>query len=188
MAGSAGALPIILAQLNQITSPNEGALFVAYHRLNFPEFRLERFAPQCTSRIQSAATGDAVEANVVYYPKDADDLTISGGRLQTSMSAARNHPNLDRLLGSLAAEYGSRVTAVLLSGMARDGLAGLEAVRKAGGRIVIQSPDSSPFPQLPQAAIDAGLGDSVLDLPEIHALVAEALAAQAESFSSPGNP
>lgn len=175
MAGSAGALPIILAQLNKITSPNRGVLFVAYHRVNFPEFLLERFAPLCTSLIQSAVTGDEVVANVVYYPKDAQDLTISGGRLKTSLSAARNHPNLDLLLESLAAEYGPRVTAILLSGMARDGLAGLEAVRKAGGRIVVQSPASSPFPQLPEAAIAAGLGDSILNLPELHALVAEML-------------
>ena len=175
MAGSAGALPIILAQLNQIKSPNEGVLFVAYHRVHFPEFRLERFAPLCTSRIQSATTGDTVEANVVYYPRDAQDLTISAGRLKTSLSAARNHPNLDRLFASLAEEYGPRLTAILLSGMARDGLAGLEAVRKAGGRIVVQSPSSSPFPQLPEAAIAAGLGDSILNLPELHVLVAKLL-------------
>lgn len=175
MAGSAGALPIILAQLDKIRSPSEGVLFVAYHRTNFPEFRLERFAPMCTSRIRSATTGDQVEANVIYYPKEAQDLTISGGRLETSLSAARNHPNLDRLLGSLATEYGPRVTAILLSGMARDGLAGLDAVRKAGGRVVIQDPGSAPFPQLPEAAIAAGLGDATLDLPEIHALVSERL-------------
>lgn len=179
MAGSAGALPIILAQLNRITAPHEGALFVAYHRVRFPEFRLERFAPLCTSRIQSASTGDRVEANVVYYPKDADDLTVHRGRLKTSLSAARHHPNLDHLLGSLAAEYGPRVTAILLSGMARDGLAGLEAVRKEGGRTVIQSPASCPFPQLPEAAIAAGLADSIMDLPELHGLVAETLLAPA---------
>lgn len=179
MAGSAGALPVILAQLNQINAPNEGVLFVAYHRVHFPEFRLERFAPLCTSRIQSASTGDKVEANVVYYPKDAQDLAVHRGRLRTSLSDARNHPNLDHLLGSLADEYGPRVTAALLSGMARDGIAGLQAVRKAGGRIVVQSPASCPFPQLPEAAIAAGLGAAVLGLPELHELVARTLRAPA---------
>lgn len=175
MAGSAGALPIILAQLNRLRIPNGAALFVAYHRVQFPVFRLEEFARLCSPRIQSATMGDEVKANVVYYPRDAQDLAVSGGRLVTSLSAARNHPNLDVLLQSLAAEYGTRVTAVLLSGMARDGLAGLDAVRSAGGRIVVQSPASSSFPQLPEAAIAAGLGDTVLDLPELHTLIEAAL-------------
>lgn len=179
MAGSAGALPTILAELNRIRAPSGAALFVAYHRVHYPAFRLEEFARQCTSRIRCATTGDVVQANVIYYPRDAQDLAVSGGRLVTSLSAARNHPNLDLLLGSLAAEYGPRVTAVLLSGMARDGLAGLDAVRRAGGRIVVQSPDSASFPQLPEAAIAAGLGGIVLDLPELHALLEDALAAGA---------
>ncbi|HUR24451.1 MAG TPA: chemotaxis protein CheB [Candidatus Thermoplasmatota archaeon] len=176
MVGSAGALPVILAQLNKLTSPNEGVLFVAYHRVDLPEFRLEKFAPRCAPQILRAMTGHKVEASFVYYPDGAQDLTVSRGRLRTSRSAARHHPNLDRLLGSLAAEYGARVTAILLSGMARDGLAGLEAVRKAGGRVIVQSPGSSSFPQLLEAAIAAGLGDSTLDLPEIHALVSQTLA------------
>lgn len=179
LAGSAGALPIILAQLNRLTTPSGAAVFVAYHRVNYPPFRLEDFARLCSPRIQSATTGDPVEANVVYYPRDAQDLSVVAGRLVTSLSAARNHPNLDVLLCSLAAEYGPRVTAVLLSGMARDGLAGLEAVRQAGGRIVVQSPASSAFPQLPEAAIAAGLGETVLDLPGMHALVEAALAVPA---------
>jgi two-component system chemotaxis response regulator CheB len=172
-------LPTILAELNRIRAPSGAALFVAYHRVHYPAFRLEEFARQCTARIRCATTGDEVEANVVYYPRAAQDLAVSGGRLVTSLSAARNHPNLDVLLGSLAAEYGPRVTALLLSGMARDGLAGLEAVRTAGGRIVVQSPGSAAFPQLPEAAIAAGLGDTVLDLAGLHAVVEGALAVDA---------
>lgn len=176
MAGSAGALPVILAQLNRLTFANRGALFVAYHRVHFPAFQLDRFAPLCTSTIRSAVAGEPVQAGHVYFPKDAQDLTVSAGRLQAGRSAARNHPNLDNMLTSLAGEYGPRLSAVLLSGMARDGLAGLEAVRAAGGRIVVQSPGSCSFPQLPQAAIDAGLGDDVLGLPELHVVVEDALA------------
>lgn len=175
MAGSAGALPLILAQLNRLTFPTKAAMFVAYHRVHFPAFRLEDFAPLCTSPIQSARAGDQVRSNVVYYPFDAQDLAVAKGRLTTSVSAARNHPNLDVMLESLAAGYGAGVTAVLLSGMARDGLAGLEAVRKAGGRIVVQSPASATFPQLPEAAIAAGLGDEVVGTAELHGLIDEAL-------------
>lgn len=177
MAGSAGALPTILAQLDRLTFPSTAAMFVAYHRVHFPAFRLEDFAPLCTSRIQGATTGDEVQRNVVYYPRDAQDLSVANGRMTTSRSAARNHPNLDVLLVSLAAEYGAGVTAVLLSGMDRDGLAGLAAVRKAGGRIVVQSPDSASFPQLPDAAIQAGLGDTVLGTAALHAFIEHAMRA-----------
>lgn len=177
MVGSAGALPLILAQLDRLTFPNRAALFVAYHRVHVPGFRLDRFAPRCTSPIGSARAGAVVAPDNVYFPKDAQDLMVSEGRLQVGLSDARHHPNLDALLGSLAGQYRRRVTAVLLSGMARDGVAGLDAVRLNGGRTVVQDPASCQFPQLPQAAIAAGHGDHVLAVPALHAFVDQALRA-----------
>ena len=178
LAGSAGALPVILAQLDRLTGRSDAALFVIYHRLANPDFVLEAFAPACVPVVRAARPGLPVAPGAVYYPHDDQDLQVRGGQLLVTAPSARNHPNIDLLLGSLAREYGPRVLAVLLSGMAKDGLRGLEAVRKAGGRIVVQDPEGCRFPQLPRAAIDAGLGDEVLGLREINAVVEQTLGLQ----------
>lgn len=176
MAGSAGALPIILAQLDRMTFRSPAALFVIYHRLPGLRFHLEDFARACASPIQAASAGARVHGAAVYYPKDDQDLEVTAGRLVVSPPGGRNHPNIDRLLESLAQAYGQRLVAVLLSGMASDGVRGLQAVRAAGGHILVQSPGSARSPELPAAALAAGLGDGGLDLPELHRTIDEALA------------
>ncbi|HUR61158.1 MAG TPA: chemotaxis protein CheB [Candidatus Thermoplasmatota archaeon] len=182
IAGSAGALPIILAQLKRLTFPTESAVFVVYHRSSNPSFHLADFARPCQLAIQEAVQGETVKANVVHHPRDAMDLEVRAGRLVVSEPQQRNHPNIDRLLASLADEYGAGVTAVLLSGMARDGIRGMQAIQEAGGRLIIQDPRHARFPQLPEACIAAGLEGSVVDLPELHRLAEEALATDPREF------
>lgn len=90
--------------------------------------------------------------------------------------AGRHRPNIDRLFASLAEEFGPRVVGILLSGLAQDGVRGLGAVRDAGGRTAVQDPAEAAFPDLPAAAIAAGVAQRVLPADGVLALVAEVLA------------
>jgi chemotaxis response regulator CheB len=71
------------------------------------------------------------------------------------------------LLSSLADTCDGHCLAVVLTGLGRDGTAGAEAVKKAGGRVIAQDAATAEFPAMPQAAIDAGVVDQVLPLDEI---------------------
>jgi two-component system chemotaxis response regulator CheB len=51
---------------------------------------------------------------------------------------------------------------VILSGMGRDGVDGLAALRRAGGRIVAQEAASCAVDGMPGAAQASGLADAVL--------------------------
>ena len=73
------------------------------------------------------------------------------------------------LFESVAAVYGSSVTAVILTGMGHDGVEGLRSVRRAGGRILAQDEKSSVIWGMPGAAAAAGLPDLILPLEEIAA-------------------
>ncbi len=57
--------------------------------------------------------------------------------------------------------------AVVLTGMGEDGVAGLRAVQKAGGRILAQDQKSCVVFGMPGAAIANGLADQVLPLDAI---------------------
>jgi two-component system chemotaxis response regulator CheB len=72
-------------------------------------------------------------------------------------------PSADRAFTSAASAAGRRVTAVVLTGMGDDGSRGIVDVKRAGGTIVVQSPDEAILDGMPRAALRSGVVD--LELP-----------------------
>ncbi|MDP9799423.1 PAS domain S-box-containing protein [Catenuloplanes nepalensis] len=87
---------------------------------------------------------------------------------------ARDRPH-DALLSSLADSYGGGALVVVLTGMGRDGAAGVRAVKQAGGIVIAQSEDTAEQPSMPRAAAEAG-ADLVLPLHEIATVVRDVVA------------
>lgn len=118
---------------------------------------------------------------IVVAPGDAHIVAVSLGdsgcalRLSREPVANGNMPSVDPMLSSLADVYGPRLLAVVLSGMGRDGLEGAEAVRRAGGTVVVQDEASSVVWGMPGAVAGAGHADAVMP-PEA---IGEMIAAQA---------
>jgi len=73
----------------------------------------------------------------------------------------------DCFFTSIAASYGSRAIAIILSGAGWDGAEGLCALHEVGGAVFAQDEDSAFLWGMPKAAIAAGCVDSVLPLREI---------------------
>ena len=76
-------------------------------------------------------------------------------------------PSVDVLFRSVARIYGPRALAVVLTGMGRDGLDGCAAIRKAGGRVLVQDQMSSVVWGMPGHVANAGLANQVLPLNQI---------------------
>ncbi len=68
-----------------------------------------------------------------------------------------HRPSVDELFESAAAAHGAGVLAVVLTGMGSDGLAGARAVRAAGGRVLVEAPESCVVYGMPRAVFEAGL-------------------------------
>ena len=64
----------------------------------------------------------------------------------------------------MAQAFGARALTVILTGMGQDGLRGCEAVRAAGGQILVQDEASSVVWGMPGYVARAGLADRVLPL------------------------
>lgn len=80
-------------------------------------------------------------------------------------------PSVDVLFESAAAVFGNRVLAVQLTGMGKDGLAGVAAVAERGGTVLAQDRASSVVWGMPGAVVEAGLADEVLHIDNIAARV-----------------
>jgi two-component system chemotaxis response regulator CheB len=118
-----------------------------------------------------ARDGEPLESGRVYVAPEDRHLGVSpqltavasGGPPIGGFRPAATH-----LFASLAGLGGSGV-AVLLTGMGADGVEGLHALRRAGGRVLVQDEESSVVFGMPGAAIAAGLATEVLPLGRIAA-------------------
>jgi two-component system chemotaxis response regulator CheB len=76
-------------------------------------------------------------------------------------------PSVDTLFRSIAAVYGPRALAVVLTGMGQDGLKGCEMLRAQGARVYVQDEASSVVWGMPGFVARAGLADKILPLERI---------------------
>jgi two-component system chemotaxis response regulator CheB len=96
------------------------------------------------------------------------------GRFRVVSSAvleATHVPSIDALFSSLASLRPRSTIAILLTGMGRDGTAGLLDLRAKGALTVVQSPASSAVDSMPQSAIEKDAAAFVLAPAQIAALL-----------------
>ena len=90
---------------------------------------------------------------------------------QVSEPAAGYVPSIDRMFAAAAEAMGKSVVGVILSGMSGDGVEGVRAVYKAGGRVLVESPQSAVMPSMPEEAIATGAVHDVGPLPRLASLI-----------------
>lgn len=78
-----------------------------------------------------------------------------------------NFPSVTGLMLSVAEVYGSKAIGVILTGMGKDGVEGMKAIKDAGGYTIAQSEESCVVFGMPRAAIEFGSIRQVVPLKEI---------------------
>jgi two-component system, chemotaxis family, protein-glutamate methylesterase/glutaminase len=96
----------------------------------------------------------------------------------------------DPLICSVAGHCGPRALCLVLTGRLDDAAAGVRALKRHGGRSIVQDPVTARAPQMPSAALATGCVDLVMPLPHIApALVALTMApGAADLFRVPPSP
>jgi two-component system chemotaxis response regulator CheB len=137
---------------------------------------LDKQSPHPTSLAQDGAPLAQLAGQVVLAPAGRH-LEISGDRLLLSDGLPRHacRPSVDVLFESLARELGGATIGCLLTGMGRDGAAGLLQIRKAGGLTVAQDEASSMIYGMPREAALIGAAEIVAPLPEIGGVLSRAV-------------
>ena len=100
--------------------------------------------------VRTVASQEPLEPGVIYVVPSNFHVQITDDhvQLQTGNSAGPK-PSIDLLLTSAAQVFGDRLIAVILSGSGSDGAAGARVVKKAGGTVIIQDPDTAAYPGMP---------------------------------------
>jgi two-component system chemotaxis response regulator CheB len=126
---------------------------------------------QSARRVAYAENGALVSSlagRVAMAPPDRH-LAVRDGRVYLTQDPERHscRPSVDVLFETAAREYGGSMAACLLTGMGRDGAAGLLAVRRAGGLTIAQDEATSVIYGMPREAALLGAVEHVLPLEAI---------------------
>lgn len=174
IAASTGGPPALAKVLRDLPSDLPFPVLVALHIA--PGFGpgLRRWLQTQTSlTVRMAEGGESAEAGSVWIPRDGNDLLWHRDRLRVLPSGGGVCPNGDRLLGSLAEQLGREAGAAVLTGMGRDGAAGLLALKEAGGLTLAQDAETCVVDGMPAAAVALGAAEQRLRPEEIGFCIAE---------------
>ena len=119
--------------------------------------------------VVAAVDGVSLRAGeVTIAPVDSQMTLSAGGRIDLAeLSPVHPRATADQLFVSAAATYGPRTLAVVLTGRLSDGAVGVRAVKRAGGRVLVQDQATSRAFGMPAAALGTGCIDFVLPLETI---------------------
>lgn len=106
-------------------------------------------------------------AHVYVAPANYHMLVERGGQniaLSTEPPVRFARPSIDVLFESVAASLGTRAIAVVLTGASDDGSQGALSIKRAGGRVIVQTPASSESPVAPLATLAKLQPDALVDI------------------------
>ena len=171
VGASAGGLEAFTQLLKQLPA-DSGMGFVLIQHLDptHTSFLREALGKATTMAISQPTDGTVVAPNHVYVIPPNADITMAGGLLALAPRTTderRPHLPIDLFFRSLAAERGSHAIGVVLSGTASDGTEGLRAIKAENGIALAQDPRTAKFGEMPRSAVDAGVVDCALPIPEL---------------------
>lgn len=111
--------------------------------------------------VHQAVDGMKFERGHVYLGAPDHHLLLSGDHIQLGRGPRENmvRPAIDALFRSAALHHGPRVIGVVLSGLLSDGAAGLNAIKRCGGTVVVQDPAEAIAAEMPNRALEATTAD-----------------------------
>ncbi len=136
----------------------------------FTRLLAERLSAQFSVKVEEGHAGGSLRPGHAWIAPGDYHMTVcrDGGhvRIQVDQNPPVNscRPAADVLFKSVAQAFGPAALAVVLTGMGQDGLRGCEAIKEAGGQVIVQDEPSSVVWGMPGFVARAGLASRILPL------------------------
>lgn len=162
IGASAGGLEALNVMFDNV--PNDHASYIILQHLS-PDYKSimkELLERHTTLQIRIAKNDMPIDMNCIYIMPHDQNLIVQEGKFKLLERTKAPNLSIDIFMASLAEEKGNEAIAVILSGAGLDGTKGVEAIKKAGGMVIVQDPVTAKFDGMPKSAIASGFVDVVL--------------------------
>ncbi|MFT3934579.1 MAG: chemotaxis protein CheB [Chitinophagaceae bacterium] len=167
VAGSAGSLDAILILLSSIILPADASVVVIVHRKGGDDGQIlvDLLKDKTHLNVKEAEEKEAPLPQHIYIaPGDYHLLFEADFSFSLDYSEKINYsrPSIDVSFQSAATAFGSKATAILLSGANSDGTEGLVAIKANGGTTIVQDPATASISLMPEHAVKYAAPEKVL--------------------------
>lgn len=172
VGGSLGGMQSVQTVLRGLPATFVSPIVIALHRPTDHEDILTPLLQRgCALRVREILDKEPIQAGHVYVAPPDYHVLVEPDCLSLSVDERVNHarPSIDVLFESAALAYGSRATAVVLSGAGADGAHGAAVIEQSGGTVLVESPATAFRPDMPAAALAATMNATSLPVEQIAA-------------------
>jgi two-component system CheB/CheR fusion protein len=167
IGASAGGLAAFEAFFSGVPSdinPNMAFVLVQHLAPEHDSILSEIIRKYTTMDVFEVSDGIRVQRNCVYVIPPAYDMAYLNGTLQLLEPAAEHGKRMaiDFFFQTLAQDQHEHSIGIILSGTGSDGTLGIEAIKAAGGIVLVQAPESTEYNGMPSSAIATDLVDYIL--------------------------
>jgi two-component system chemotaxis response regulator CheB len=148
-------------------------LVVQHMPPGFTKSLAERLNSLCELTVKEAADNDKLVAGTVYIAPGDFHLTLrregAGTYIKLNKDPAIGglRPAVDPMMVSVSETYGIKTVGVILTGMGHDGAKGMQAIKRSRGLTIAEDQSTAVVFGMPKAAIEAGVVDTILPLPQV---------------------
>jgi len=159
IAASTGGPRALIEVLPGLSEDLEAAVVVVQHMpVGFTAYLAERLDRTCSIHVREAKDRELLKNGVAYLAPGGRHMALQ--RTAAGISVALEdgepvwglRPAADVLFASVARHFGSDSVGVVLTGMGKDGAAGLRAIRDVGGWTAVQDPSAAVVASMPRTA------------------------------------
>ncbi len=173
MGASTGGTEALKSVLLQMPANSPGIVIVQHMPPRFTTAFANRLNTICQIEVREAKDGDAVLPGTALIAPGNFHMLLKrvGGtyyaEIKTGPLVFHQRPSVDVLFHSVARFAGANALGVIMTGMGRDGAAGMLEMRKAGAHTIAQDEASCVVFGMPKEAIRMGAAENVVSLSEI---------------------
>lgn len=177
IASSTGGPRALCLLLSTLSSDFPFPIVIAQHiAQGFTDGLIDILGTHSLFPVKKGEHGEQVESGVVYVSPSSRHMFIDRDRrigFLERRSSDIYFPSCDRLLSSAAKIYGHKSIGIILTGMGKDGVAGIRKIREVGGKTIAQDESTSIVFGMPGEAIASGCVDVVAAIQDIGAELTE---------------
>jgi two-component system chemotaxis response regulator CheB len=160
IGASTGGTEAILSVIKRLPQECPGIVIVQHMPPGFTKMFADRLNHLCEISVSEAKNGDRIQPGRALVAPGDKHMTVEKDmkgyyvKCTEGEKVSGHCPSVDVLFHSVAAKAGKRSLGVILTGMGKDGAAGLLKMKEAGAYTIGQDKDSSVVYGMPKEAYD----------------------------------